>query len=1031
MAVSDRARLGSEGSQPLSTGTVTLDALIHPSAELRNDHAEVATDTQIGPPRKVPFVGRREQLETLVNAWQRCRATGDSAIAVISGEAGIGKSTLMRQFRRMIPDAHCLLGRCQDFGDAPSYAPFVGILRDLTRGDGLVALRSELQPSVVEALAWLLPEFDEPTTPSSGTRMRMFGALLSLLEHLARKRQVLLIVEDVHWADESTWDLLVYLATNASGSPILFLVTHRDLAMRHPLRNRMAGLSRDHRVLALSLTGLRRADVTVQATALTGAPPEREQLEELMRLTNGNPLYVEAAAYLLEHPDSVDGTRDMLLAPLAELPGDTVLVLNVLSVGGTEVQHAALAEVSGLPESEIEAALRPAFDRRVLVATRDGYRFRHDLIREAVYEELVLPGERIRLHRSFAQAISMNPALAPPVMCHATGEVARHWTAAGEPVRALAATWQAAQEGKNLLAHPERLRMLQHILDLWSLIREPQNIVPVSRSAVLREAVEAAEASGECKLGLELSEQALSEYGAGEEALCSPLEAEIREYRAQMLAQIGRQGAREELERAIELVPADSRLRIRLMSQLAHQLRVTGDFRRADEIASQGTSLAEKIGDRLAGLCASLAVTALSFDVDAITDAAQIRRDAETLQDVALAAHAALVEGQLMMAGGRPEEAAEVARRGLQHASHAGLHRTLGARLAYLLGSALAAVGNWEVAEEVHEHALSLFPPPSYACRLLAGRGQLQVRMGQVALASDTLASIDAVRGSAESWADLETQIAESSFRVALLAAHGDDQAAVEAGHLCLSMLTAERLPAAARQLLVEVANALRRSEASAATESARLVRSDARAFLLRVDGGIPWRGVEGQAWRVSLKAALSDKAARSDALETQLDAWEKCPRPWPLAWALIDSAYALLPSGHRLEAGTRLQRAISIGADIGSAPIENAARAAFARARLIPTGRLSDPQAAKRQNTGSEHGLTSREFDVLAHLCEGRSNRQIGEMLFISVKTVSIHVSRIIAKLSVTSRGEAAAEAVRRRLCISPAASASAGSLV
>jgi len=556
--------------------------------------------------RSVPFVGRRAAVETLADAVRGSSDQGECPVVLVSGDPGIGKTTLISQLPRMVPGPRYLVGRCMDFGEAPSYAPFAGILRELVRGDGLAGLRRELAPSVASALAWLLPDFDEPLPPDPGTRTRMFDAFLSLLEHLARSSPVVLVVEDVHWADQSTWDLLIFVIGNAADVPMTTIVTHRELPVGHALRGALAELSRLGHVRALPLEGLKRTEVELQAAALSGVPPTREQTDELMRLTAGNPLYVEAAVDLMLHAESsASRTRDVLLAPVERLPEDSQLMLRVAAVGGATVQHAALSRVSGMDDAALERALRPAVDSRLLVVTRDGYRFRHDLIGTLVYDQMLLPGERTRLHRAFAQTIGQSPELAPPVMCHAAGEVARHWKSAGEPLLALAATWQAAQEGRNLLAHPERLQMLQGVLELWAMVDDPGAVIGVSRAVVLHDAVEAAEESGDCELGLAFAGDALAAaVRDGDEMLA----AAVLERRSRLRAQMGIAGSAADLEEALNLLPGGPcPLRGRLMAQLADRLRFDGDPERADAIAEESLAAAQLADDEYGRIRATLA----------------------------------------------------------------------------------------------------------------------------------------------------------------------------------------------------------------------------------------------------------------------------------------------------------------------------------------------------------------------------------------------------------------------------------------
>jgi DNA-binding CsgD family transcriptional regulator/tetratricopeptide (TPR) repeat protein len=968
-------------------------------------HAETPTLT----PRQVPVVGRRSQVETLAAVIGES-GSGPCPLILVSGEAGIGKSTLVEQVHHMVPGPVFLVGRCLDFGDPPSYAPFVAILRNLSRDERFTHARQALAPAVEAALTWLLPEFASAPEAPPGPRVHVFDAVLTLLEQLAETAPVVLVVEDLHWADQSTWDLLLFIVGNASETRLTILVTYRDLPLGHPLRGPLAQVSRLPQASHCPLEGLRRADVAVQFAALAGSPPTREETDEVMRLSSGNPLFVEAAVDLIHHHSDLGHNQQLLLAPIERLPADTQAVIRTVAVAGSSILHRTLLLVSGLDEPALEEALRPAVDSRVLVATDDGYRFRHDLIARLVHDELLLPSERSRLHRVLAQAITSDPTLAPPVLFHSTREIARHWKESGDVHRALPATWQAAQEGRNSLAHPERLRLLQDVLALWPSVSEAADVLGVSRAHVLHDAVEAAEESGRSELGLDLAGEALTEALDAREGDTA---AAILERRSRLRAQMGVQGASDDLRLALEQLPAGpSRLRGQLLAQLADRLRWAGDRSAAEPLAVESLRVAEAADDdygRVRAKLAKLGLLARSDLAAARGGIAEACTEAESLGLPVLAALAAFAAAEVEILAGDRQAAVAAARRGLRATMDAGQEATLGARLAAQLAESLAALGYWDEAEEALEHALELEPPPGYRARLLAQQGLMLHARGDTEGARSIREALSDLRGQRPRWADVDTDVAVAELAATLDLQAGQDTAALAVALECATGWTPDDVPHSAWPLLLTAATALRHAPVNEADRGEGVGKSPRDRLAAWVERA-PAYGPESLAWRSTIRAELAGVGpGLAAARETELAAWQEADRPEQLGWALVRSSYVLLASSKKIEAADRLRDAREIGEDLGALHLVRAADELASRAGL-------DLSRSKEKQPGqkSAHGLTPREGEVLGLISLGRTNRQIGEELFISAKTASIHVSRILTKLGVANRGEAAAEAHR-----------------
>ena len=290
-------------------------------------------------------------MAVLEAAFGSVRQGGPSAV-LLGGEAGAGKSRLVSEFGTVAAaaGARVLTGGCLQLGtDGLPYAPFTAVLRDLVHELGADAVAAMLPGRTTLGLARLLPELGEPDLAQASraevaeglaageARARLFEEVLATLEHLARPAPVVLVIEDAHWADRSSRDLLMFLIGNQRAiSGLLVIVTFRsdELHRTHPLRPLLAALDRIDWVERVELPRLGQYD-----------------------------------------------TRDLLLDSVRRLPEDTQEVLRIASAGGAVTGHALLAAVTGLDDGALIPALRPAVTANVLHPQGDGYAFRHELIR--------------------------------------------------------------------------------------------------------------------------------------------------------------------------------------------------------------------------------------------------------------------------------------------------------------------------------------------------------------------------------------------------------------------------------------------------------------------------------------------------------------------------------------------------------------------------------------------------------------------------------------------------------------------------
>jgi DNA-binding CsgD family transcriptional regulator len=990
------------------------------------------------------LVGRGEQMAALEAAFNSVRQGGPSTV-LLGGEAGVGKSRLVGEFasRTASAGARVLTGGCLELGtDGLPFAPFTAVLRGLVHEMGADAIAAMLPGRTTRELARLLPELGEPETGGDPgeARARLFEEALSALEHLARiSPVVLLVIEDAHWADRSSRDLLTFLVGNQRAiSGLLIVVTFRsdELHRTHPLRPLLAALDRIGWVERVELPRLGRQDTGELVLRIMGRPPEGDLAEALYHRSEGNPLFVEAllccdGELSSELPESL---RDLLLGSVRRLPEDTQEVLRVASAGGGTNGHALLAAVTGLDDGDLTRALRPAVVANVLRATADGYAFRHELIREAVHEDL-LPGEHSRLHSRFAEAIDADPALVPPG--RAAVEMAHHWHSAHDSVWALIAAWQAAAQAGKAVAAAERLALLARVLELWDQVPDAADRISADHVRVLEEATCAAHDAGEFERGIALASSALRELDSAAEPVRA---ARLLEDRGHFKVNLGRAEAIEDFEAALALAPADLPL-VRIPILLASArcgTRASVDLGYAEE----ALALARQSGDVANEANALLTIAA--FNADAGQEAglgsgpleliAQARAMAERVGAHPLLVKAAINESHLLEGAGEHALALAAARAAGSDQDALYMARASRSLLAINQAEPLLALGRWDEAIEVAEAArdFQLTSLPVHRAVLQVMKARILLARGEHGAAGEAVSDARDLLRSAPF--EDQHQLPLGTAEILLQLATADPPAALAAASATLDrydvsgsssrhvwpLLTAaaaacvaaarragaghDDRPRAQTAALVdrlrtiaaktEVAgNAQRAHQLTFAAADAQL------SCLLAAPGPAgPAESSGGCAGPVGL-LAVWDRAAA---------AWEAVSEPYPLAQALLEAAESAAGCGDRAGAAARLTRAAALAAELGALPLGEEIGTLARRARIPLAG--DEAEAASQQ--AADFGLTGRELEVLRLVCAGRSNREIAAELFISPKTASVHVSNILAKLRATSRGEAAAKA-------------------
>jgi DNA-binding CsgD family transcriptional regulator/tetratricopeptide (TPR) repeat protein len=994
------------------------------------------------------FVGRLEELQTLEAARGRA-ANGEPAVVLVGGEAGVGKTRLVGELTsRWVTDGtRVFVGGCVPVGEgALPYAPIVEALRVLLADLGVRQVRELVGPSWPE-LARLLPALGEPEAGPTGqaAQARLFELLLGLLGRMGEQAPVVLVVEDLHWADRSTRDLLAFLVRNLRRERVLLVVTYRnDEPGQQRLGPYLAELDRGSRVQRIELRRFDQTETGAQLVGILRAAPAAELVEAVFARSEGNPFFTEELLAVVRAGSSeLPATlRDLLRGRVQTLPERAQRVLEVVAVAGRWVPHRLLTQVAGQNDVQLDRALRVAVASQLLVTRpgEDGYDVRHALVREVVDADL-LPGERARLHAALAHAVAdllHSGELDGP---GSAAEVAVHWYQARDLPNALEWSVRAGAEADGIYAYAAAFHHYERALELWDRVIDAEPRAGVDRVEVLQRAARAADACSNHDRALALIDQALREV----DPVAEPVRAGLLHERRGVYLMVTRDldSRFEALRKAVRLIPADppSKERTQVLTSFADALVLAGRNDEARVASEEAVAIARQLRaerelSRALTLLGWAQATPGTFESDvasrrevglaSLREACQL---AERQADPELLAHAYGWLGEILMEIGRLEDAVEVSLSGQDRVRRLGLAGY--GPDTFLLANAVEALyklGRWDQAYELANKALAMARPSSFserplppvlaAAMLEVGRGEFQAAEAHLTAIKDrSLAGVaDLAREYTALVAELRVwqgrlQEARVAVQDGLDRVAGTDEQMRSGRLLCLGLRVeadqAER--GRARHDPDEVQAAIRAANALASRAAAMAPNSlvpDATTILTTPAVAALW------------EAERSRLEGHSDPAQWQqaATAWLALGRPYPAAYAQWRQAEALLVSkAPRAQAEEPLRAAHALAVRLGAAPLRHELELIAQRGRVrLEAATQPSPASAQAPSVSSSLGLTAREAEVLALVAAGRSNRQIGQELFITPKTASVHVSRILAKLGVAGRGEAAAIAHR-----------------
>ncbi|MGN6172581.1 MAG: LuxR C-terminal-related transcriptional regulator, partial [Streptosporangiaceae bacterium] len=721
-----------------------------------------------------------------------------------------------------------------------------------------------------------------------------------------------------------------------------------------------------------------------------------------------------------------ESLRDLLLAAVQRLPEQTQELLRAASAAGQRSGHALLAAATGLAGDDLARGLRPAVAANVLRADEDGYAFRHALIREAIYDDL-LPGERTRLHTRFAEVLGSDAGLVPAG--RGLIEQAHHWYYAHDTTGALVSAWRAASAAGRALAHAEQLTLLTRVLELWDKVPDAAERIGASHLLVLEQAASAAHTADETERGVAFASAALKEVDAAAEPVRAAL---LLETRATLGKHSGRTDPSVDLRAALELVPPGlddaARARVLVSEAKCAEPSEPGARAAAEEalaLAQQAGAAATQIGALCELACFEAQVGNDAVALEMLTEAQSLAGRTRAFRPLL---QVAVTESHVLEGLGEHERAASVARAGIVRARDYGLARSTGTFLAINVAEPLVALGRWDEAIEVIEHALALSPPQLNHIGLRHLAGEIALRRGDLADAQALTAAARTALGRSGYMGRTAGQyyLPLVQLEAELCLAEGRQADARDVVTAAVDRFDLLRDPRYAWPLLNVGARACVAAPAGARDRAAGQRAGDLlgqlRALAQKLESSGPVQRANRLTFDAEAGADTAGAAVGGQALarwDAAAAAWDGLAQPFERATALLRAAEAGMTDGDRDGAAQRLRRAAELAGQLGARPLGEEIAVLARSARLaLATGHDGGTPAPPGL------GLTAREFEVLRLVTAGRSNPEIAAELFISAKTASVHVSNILGKLRVSSRGEAAAAAHRLRLFDSALAS-------
>ena len=964
--------------------------------------AKVASAAEAG---TAAFVGRAQERERVRSALRAAR-DGQMAALLVSGDAGIGKTRLVGHV-------------CAD-----------------SAVDGLLVMRGVCLPMGATAVPLMplrtafrrLPEGVSP--PALDGEARTGGAPVAVdawLERICRDRAVVLVVDDVQWADEPSLDVLTYVLAGPSDRNLAVLLTLRreEVGVGHPVRHWLADVRRMPCLTELHLGPFDRVETSDQLKALLGASPHESLVTEVQARTGGNAylnrLLVEGlpADTRVLPPGLPDDLRSAVLRPWERLSRPARELVLAIAIGGEVAGGSALeraADLSGAPPEDLSRLLREAVDAGTLEMSPDGgYWFHHPLQAEAL-ESLLAADERRQMHAHLAR--SCEAGLAADAGSPTAGVVAQltavaaHHSLAGELDGAYAWTLRALTAAEELGDQQSALALLRQVVDLHPRVREPSEPL----TDLLLRLRDTAASLGEHEVEHAAVEALLEETDEGEQPL---LVSELLVRREHLRFSTGRGFLRvEPVRRAAQLArssPGSWQYGFALAEVAQASLWAdTPDAHDAVEAAVQAAEAIDHPRVTAYAFAAAAMGAELADRPGGPALAARGVQGAVEARDWWGFVHASLWEANTSASNAHEAWARVIHARREQLAALGGPHPYL-AWLSIDEASACFLAGDWRTTTELLRVALGSDPGTSADVQARLVAAELATAQGRQHEAEDHLARADEL--STDTTAFLAWQF--DATRALVRTGAGDSRgayAAAMAGLLSdgVPPTMCEWLCPLAARALADLVGEAKEQGADPGEHLARVDDLVGRFPHVVPDGSLTDPGYRRQVDALDVLYAAEVARARGDREEASL--WRRAAEeldgrlPWDAAYAAYRAGESLLlqPGGSREDAAALLRRAATSAAALEAEPVLHDVTALATTARIS----LTTVEAAPADAIGMLAGLTKREREILGHIVAGRTYGEIARALYLSEKTVSSHVSNILRKTGSTNRVDLARRA-------------------
>jgi AAA ATPase domain len=557
------------------------------------------------------FVGRDREVAELAAGLEDA-VGGRGRLFLITGEPGIGKTWLAEHLggyaiRR---GTRVLWGRCWEGGGAPPFWPWaqmIGTLAEDYDDAAFAACLGAGADSIAQVVPGLAERFASTAVPaaamreSAAARFSLFGAITGFFKRAASAQPLLLILDDLHAADDASLLLLQFLARDLRGVRLLVVGTYRDVDAGRPwgLGDAVGQLVREGQLL--NLRGLDRRDVKALIEALSGGVPSEAEVAAVHQATEGNPLFVREAVRLLAAQAPVEwsgrlgvpipgSVRAVIERRLAPLSADAVQMLSAAAVAGREFDLMLVEPASDLPVERVLGGLSEAAAVGIVAeepSTVGRYRFSHSLVREVLYERLPI-ADRLQLHRRIGEAMERGYGTGPGPH---VAELARHFAevaAAGEGTKALAYARLAADRAMGMHAYEEAAAGYRHALEFVGPDDALRCELLLGLGAAQARAGNYREAEDSCLQAAELSRR----LGAAEQMARAALGFGERQVEGGLVNRrlVGL------LQEALDgLDPGDSPLRARLLARLAAEFTFSDDSERIESLSLEAVAMARRL----------------------------------------------------------------------------------------------------------------------------------------------------------------------------------------------------------------------------------------------------------------------------------------------------------------------------------------------------------------------------------------------------------------------------------------------------